>query len=306
MDERTREIITQIQSLKKNRNAVILAHNYQRDEVQAIADYTGDSLALSRTAAATMADVIVFCGVHFMAETAAILSPDKIVLMPDPEAGCPMADMITAEQLRGLKQQNPGATVVTYVNSSAAVKAESDICCTSSNALDIVKSIPEGRDIIFVPDKYLGSYVAARTGRPLILWQGYCPTHVTIRAEDIERQKQAHPGARVAAHPECTPPVLQLADAVLSTEGICRYARRPDVQELIFATETGVLYRLRAENPEKRFYPATEAATCPNMKKTTLEKVLWSLERMQHPVGVPADIAARARRAVDAMIAIGG
>ncbi|MCX8044083.1 MAG: quinolinate synthase NadA [Desulfobacterota bacterium] len=300
-----RTIVDKIQTLKRERNAIILAHNYQPDEVQAIADFIGDSLALSRTAAKTDAAVIVFCGVHFMAETAAILSPHKTVLMPEPDAGCPMADMISAAQLRAFKQEHPGALVVAYVNSSAAVKAESDICCTSSNAQDVVQSLPEDRDIIFIPDKYLGSYVAAQTGRKLILWNGYCPIHVKIQPEDIERRKREHPAAKVAVHPECTPPVIQRADAVLSTEGICRYAGRPEVKELIVGTEIGVLYRLRTEHPEKRFYPASDTAVCPNMKKTTLEKVLWSLERMEHIVSVPPDIATRARQAVDAMIAIG-
>jgi len=304
MDQHTEKLIAEIQKLKQQRNAVILAHNYQRDEVQAIADFTGDSLALSRTAAKTDAAVIVFCGVHFMAETASLLSPEKTVLMPDPDAGCPMADMITADQLRALKQQHPRAVVVTYINSSAAVKAETDVCCTSSNAVNVVRSLADAGEIIFVPDKYLGTYVSGRTGRDLILWHGYCPTHVRIQPEDILRQKKAHPDAAVVAHPECTPGVLALADAVLSTEGICRYAQRPEVSELIVCTEIGVLYRLRRENPDKKFHPVSEAATCPNMKKTTLEKVLWSLERMQHEVKVPADIAIRARSAVDRMLAV--
>lgn len=304
MDQHTDKMITEIQKLKQQRNAIILAHNYQRDEVQAIADFTGDSLALSRTAAKTDAAVIVFCGVHFMAETASLLSPEKTVLMPDPDAGCPMADMITADQLRTLKQQHPRAVVVTYINSSAAVKAETDVCCTSSNAVNVVRSLADAGEIIFVPDKYLGTYVSGRTGRDLILWHGYCPTHVRIQPEDILRRKQEHPKAKVAAHPECTPGVLALADAVLSTEGICKYAQQPEVSELIVCTEIGVLYRLHKENPGKKFYPVSDAASCPNMKKTTLEKVLWSLERMQHEVKVPEDIAVRARSAVDRMLAI--
>jgi len=306
MDAQTQKIIDSINRLKREHHALILAHNYQRDEVQAIADVTGDSLALSRAAAKSDARVIVFCGVHFMAETAALLSPDKIVLIPDPDAGCPMANMITAEELRAFKHEHPGAVVVTYVNSSAAVKAESDICCTSSNAVAVVHALDPSREIIFVPDKYLGTFVAAQTGRKLILWHGYCPTHVKIQPEDILRQKQAHPHARVVVHPECTAPVVQLADAVLSTGGMCRYAGRHEVSELIVGTETGILYRLCLENPGKKFYPASEAATCPNMKKITLEKVLWSLQRMEHRVCVPDHIAAQARRAVDAMLGIGG
>lgn len=298
------KLIEKIKRLQEERNAVILAHNYQRDEVQEIADFTGDSLSLSRNAAKTSAEVIVFCGVHFMAETASILSPDKTVLMPDAEAGCPMADMITADELRELKKQHPKAVVVTYVNSSAGVKAETDICCTSSNAVKVIESLKDAEEIICVPDKYLGTYLSKKTGRSLILWHGYCPTHVRIQPEDIQRQKQAHPNAKVVAHPECTPPVLDLADAVLSTEGICQYAKASDASEIIFATEIGVLYRLKKENPGKAFYPASEAASCPNMKKTTLEKILWSLESMTAEVRVPEDIRLRARKAVERMVEI--
>ncbi len=298
------ELVEKIDRLKKERNAVILAHNYQRDEVQAIADFTGDSLGLSITAAKTDADVIVFCGVHFMAETASILSPQKKVLMPDIDAGCPMANMITADELRTLKKEHPGALVLAYVNTSAEVKAETDICCTSSNALKVVESLPKDAEIIFVPDKYLGNFISTKTGRPFIMWNGYCPTHVKIRAEDIERRKADHPDAVVVAHPECTPTVLALADAVLSTEGICRYAKNSPAREIIVCTEVGVLYRLRNENPGKTFYPATEQATCPNMKKTTLEKVLWSLDRMQHEVKVPDDIREKALGAVNRMVDI--
>ncbi|MEI6126199.1 MAG: quinolinate synthase NadA [Pseudomonadota bacterium] len=297
-------LIKKIRQLKEKRNAVILAHNYQRDEVQAIADFTGDSLALSRTAAKTTAEVIVFCGVHFMAETASILSPHKTVLMPDPDAGCPMADMITADELRELKKQHPKAVVVTYVNSSAEVKAETDICCTSSNAVKVIESLKDAEEIICVPDKYLGAYISKKTGRNLILWHGYCPTHVRIQPEDIQRQKLAHPTAKVVAHPECTPAVLDFADAVLSTEGICQYAKASDAEEIIFATEIGVLYRLKKENQGKTFHPASDAASCPNMKKTTLEKILWSLEGMVTEVRVPEDIRQRARKAVERMVDI--
>jgi quinolinate synthase len=298
------KLIEKINKLKKDRNAVILVHNYQREEVQDIADFTGDSLALSRTAAGTDADVIVFCGVYFMAETASILSPDKTVLMPDINAGCPMADMITADQLRALKKEHPKAKVLSYVNTSAEVKAETDICCTSSNALKVAESLRDVEEIIFIPDKYLGNYISTMTGRKFIMWNGYCPTHVKIRAEDIMRQKQNHPEAKVVVHPECTPPVIELADRVLSTEGICRYAKESDAAEIIVGTEVGILHRLKKENPDKAFYPASEHALCPNMKLTTLEKVLWSLEKMQHEVRVPEDIRVKARGAVDRMLGV--
>lgn len=298
------ELIAKIAAVKADRNAIILAHNYQRDEVQEIADFTGDSLRLAIQAATTDADVIVFCGVHFMAETAFILSPEKTVLMPDPGAGCPMADMITAAQLRELKAQHPGAVVVTYVNSSAEVKAETDVCCTSSNAVKVIASLKDAREILFVPDQYLGSFVAKQTGRDMILWPGYCPTHMRITPESIERQKAAHPAAEVLVHPECNQPVVALADFALSTEGICRRARESGAQEFIIGTELGVMYRLKKENPGKIFYPASEMAICPNMKKITLEKILWSLEGMQHEVRVPEDIRLRAHRAVDRMVSI--
>jgi quinolinate synthase len=297
-------LIEKIDKLKKEKNAVILVHNYQRAEVQDIADFTGDSLGLSRTAAGTDADVIVFCGVHFMAETASILSPEKTVLMPDINAGCPMADMITADQLRALKKEHPKAKVLAYVNTSAEVKAETDICCTSSNALKVVENLRDVEEIIFVPDKYLDSYISTMTGRKFIMWNGYCPTHVKIQAEDILRQRQNHPEAKVVVHPECTPPVIELADKVLSTEGICRYAKESDAAEIIVGTEIGILHRLKKENPDKTFYPASENAVCPNMKLTTLEKVLWSLEDMKHEVRVPEDIRVKARGAVDRMVEV--
>jgi quinolinate synthase len=297
-------LIDKIGKLKKKRNAIIIAHNYQRDEVQDIADFTGDSLGLSRIAAKTDADVIVFCGVHFMAESASILSPDKIVLMPDINAGCPMANMITADQLRSLKKEHPSAMVLSYVNTTAAVKAETDICCTSSNALNIVEKLKDVKEIIFVPDKYLASYVSAKTGRKFITWNGYCPTHVKIQASDILRQKEAHPDAKVIVHPECTVPVVEIADKVLSTEGICKFVQESSASEFIVGTETGILHRLRKENPDKIFYPASEHAVCPNMKLTTLEKVLWSLESMQHEVKVPEEIRVKAKNAVDRMVQI--
>ncbi len=298
----TDSIETRIESLKEERNAVILVHNYQIPEVQDIADFVGDSLELSRRAAATDAEVIVFCGVRFMAETASILSPDKTVLLPDENAGCPMADMISTEQLRRLKESHPEAMVVCYVNSSAEVKAESDYCCTSANAVDVVNSLDEEQQIIFVPDQYLGRYVVNETGRDMVLWNGYCSTHVRIREADILRRKEEHPEAAVMVHPECVEPVCNLADEILSTGGMCRYARTDDIDEFIVGTESGIIHRLEKENPGKRFYPASEQAICPNMKLITLEKVLWSLEDMKHKVAVPDEIRVKARRAVDRMV----
>ncbi|MFH1647031.1 MAG: quinolinate synthase NadA [Chloroflexota bacterium] len=291
-----------ILELKKERNAVILSHNYQRGEVQDIADFVGDSLELSQKAAATTADVIVFCGVHFMAETASILSPDRTVLLPDAHAGCPMANMITARQLRQKKSELPNATVVTYINSSAEVKAESDYCCTSANGVKIVQSI-DNDEILFVPDQYLGDFIARRTGKKMTLWPGYCPTHVKILPEDIIQRRQEYPKARVVVHPECRPDVIALADEALSTSGIIRYAAREDVSELIVGTEVEIIHRLKKENPGKTFIPASKKAVCPNMKKITLDKVLRSLETLTPVVKVPEDIRVRARAAVDRMLA---
>jgi quinolinate synthase len=292
-----------IRELQRQRNAVIVAHNYQRDEVQEIADYVGDSLGLSQEAAKSRADVIIFCGVHFMAETASILSPDKTVLMPDNSAGCPMANMITAESLRALKKNYPKASVVCYVNTTAEVKAESDVCCTSSNAVEVVQSV-DGSEVIFVPDKYLAHYVSTKTDKKIIPWYGYCPTHARILPEHIERQKKLHPEAEVYVHPECTPGVIALADRVLSTGGMCSYAKESKASEIIVGTEVGILYRLRKENPDKSFYPASENAVCPNMKLTTLEKIFWSLQEMQYEIKVPQDIRLRAKKAVDKMMSL--
>ena len=292
----------EILKLKKERNAVILSHNYQRGEVQDIADFVGDSLELSQKAAKTEADVIVFCGVHFMAETAAILNPGRTVLLPDASAGCPMANMITADQLRQQKQKMPAATVVTYINSTAAVKAESDYCCTSANGVKIVGSI-DNPEIIFVPDQYLGDFIARRTGKTLTLWPGYCPTHMRILPEDIINRRQEHPQAKVVVHPECRPDVIALADEALSTSGMIRYAARPDVIELIVGTEVEILHRLHKENPGKQFFAASKKAICPNMKKITLDKILESLETMTPVVTVPEAIRVRAKAAVDRMLA---
>ncbi len=298
-----KSIVERIQKLKIQRNAIIMAHNYQRGEVQDIADFVGDSLELSQKAAQTQADVIVFCGVHFMAETVSILNPEKTVLLPDANAGCPMANMINDAQLRQKKAEHPDTTVVTYVNSTAVVKAESDYCCTSANGVKVVQSIPSD-SIIFVPDQYLGDFIARRTGKKMILWPGYCPTHIHILPEDIIKQKKEHPKAKVVAHPECRPEVVALADEALSTSGMIRFAARDDVEELIVGTEVELLYRLRKENPGKKFYPASDKAICPNMKLNTLEKVLKSLETMTFEIRVPEDIRLKAIAAVDRMLAI--
>ncbi len=287
--------------LAEDRNAIILAHNYQRPEVQDVADFLGDSLELSQKAAKSDAEVIIFCGVHFMAETASILCPDKTVLTPEVNAGCPMADMITAQGLRDLRKEHPEDPVVCYVNTPADVKAESDICCTSANAVRIVESTMEP-EVIFVPDKYLAHYVSTKTKKEIIPWKGFCPTHIKILPEHVKKQKQLHPRAEVIVHPECTPPVIALADKVLSTGGMCRYARKSSSPEIIVGTEIGLLHRLKKENPEKRFYPASELAVCPNMKLITLEKVFWSLEDMIHEIRVPQNIRIKAKMAVDRML----
>jgi quinolinate synthase len=297
------ELVQRISALKKKRNAVILVHNYQLGEVQDIADFVGDSLELSQNAARTGADVIVFCGVHFMAETASIICPDKVVLLPDMNAGCPMADMITAERLRAKRKEHPQAVVVCYINTSAAVKAESDICCTSANAVEVVESL-DAREILFIPDQYLGHYVSARTGREMVLWPGFCPTHVRIKPERMKELRQEYPKAKVVVHPECRPEVIALADEVASTSGMCRYARRDDVREMVVGTEVGITHRLRKENPGKKFIPVSEQAICPNMKLITLEKVLWSLEEMNPEVKVPQEIRLRAIAAVDRMLQV--
>jgi len=292
-----------ILKLKQEKNAVILVHNYQLGEVQDIADFVGDSLGLSQNAAKTEAEVIVFCGVHFMAETAAITCPEMTVLLPDRHAGCPMANMITAEQLRQKKKELPGATVVCYINSTAAVKAESDICCTSANAVQVVESV-DNDEILFVPDQYLGHYVSTKTNKKIHLWPGYCPTHARILPEHIRQLKKENPQAKVLVHPECRPDVIALADEVASTGGIIRYARRDDVKEIIVGTEIGIIHRLKKENPGKKFIPVTEQAVCPNMKMITLEKVLWSLEEMRPVVKVPEATRIKAKAAVDKMLAI--
>ena len=293
-----------IQKLKEEKDAVILAHNYQIGEVQDIADFVGDSLQLSIEASKVQSSIIVFCGVHFMAETAKILNPDKMVLLPDSNAGCPMADMITADQLRELKEKHPGAVVICYVNSTAEVKALSDICCTSSNAIKVVESVPDGKEIIFIPDKYLGSYVQEKTGRKMIFWNGYCPTHIRINARQIIELKKKHLDFEVIVHPENTPEVIEVADRVESTGGMLKYMKDSSNKSFIVGTEIGILHRLKKESPDKEFIPAFAKAICPNMKLTTLEKILWSLEEEETKIEVTGDIAVRAKSAIDRMIAL--
>ena len=295
-------LIEEIQKLKAERRAIILAHNYQLADVQDVADFTGDSLELSRKATQVDADVIVFCGVHFMAETAAILNPGKTVLIPDARSGCPMADMITGDQLRDFKAKHPGAKVVCYVNSTADVKAESDCCCTSGNAVEIVRRY-EGHDVVFVPDQHLGSVVEEILGRKLILWPGYCPTHARINPKEILDLKAAHPQAVSMAHPECPKPVRAVSDKILSTGQMCAFVKNSPAAEFIVATEEGLLHRLRKENPGKTFHRVSPFAVCPNMKRNTLEKVLFCLRDMQPVVAVEESIAARARRSIEQMLA---
>jgi len=302
--EMDQQLLQKIARLKDERGAVILAHNYQPGEIQDLADFCGDSLGLSVKAAQTDAETIVFCGVQFMAETAAILSPEKTVLLPDKSAGCPLADMITAAQLRRLKQEHPDALVVCYVNSTAEVKAESDYCCTSANAVEVVNSLPEDKRIIFVPDQHLGQFVAGRTGRDLVLWPGYCATHVVITEDDIKTARAKYPDAIVMAHPECTEPVKALSDELLSTGQMLKFAATSTAKRFIIATEVGIIHTLKKQNPKAEFFPASDRAICPNMKKITLDKIIGSLEDMQYRIAVPDPIRVKAKKALDRMVEI--
>ena len=295
------KIINEINRLKKEKDAIILAHNYQIGEVQDIADYVGDSLGLSIKASEVSNRVIVFCGVRFMAETAKILNPLKTVLLPDNSAGCPMADMITAQDVIKLREKHPGAIVVCYVNSTAEVKANVDICCTSANAVQVVNSLPKDREIIFIPDKHLGNFVESRTGRKMILWNGYCPTHAFIDAGSVIQIKKEHPEAKVLVHPECNREVIETADEVLSTGGMLKYAHESSHREFIIATEIGVIYRLEKQNPFKAFYPAGNNIICPNMKLINLEKIMWSLEDNTYEIKLPDDIIKKARSSLEKM-----
>lgn len=297
-------LAARITKLKVERNAVILAHNYQRPEVQDVADITGDSLGLSREAARTGADVIVFCGVHFMAETAFMLSPAKTVLLPEMEAGCPMADMVDSTEVARLKAEHPRAVVVSYVNTTAAVKAESDYCCTSANAPEVVAAV-DSDEVLFLPDRNLGAWVAGQVDKRVILMDGYCPTHDRITAEHVLRSRELHPRAEVIAHPECRGEVLELADHVRSTSGMLDAARDSGAGEFIVATESGMIHPLSKAAPDKKFYPPEPEPVCPNMKLITLSKVLWSLETMAPVVRVPEDIRLRGLEAVERMLALG-
>ena len=299
-EEKTRDKITK---LKKEKNAVILAHNYQIGEVQDVADYIGDSLGLSQKAAQVDAKIIVFCGVHFMAETAKLLAPEKTILIPDARAGCPMADMITASELREWKKNYPESKVVCYVNTTAEVKAECDICCTSSNAVKVVNSL-EGDEVLFAPDKNLAAFVARHTKKKIIPWDGYCYVHRYIKARDVREKRNLHPGAEVWVHPECLPEVIDIADKVLSTGKMVQEARRTKKKDIIIGTESGIIYRMKKENPTKNFYPARDVAFCFNMKKIDRGKVLRSLEKMIYKIEVPLDISQKARGAIEKMVEI--
>lgn len=290
-----------IKKLLRDKNAILLAHNYQPPEIQDVADLCGDSLELSIKAAQTDADIIVFCGVHFMAETASILSPHKTVLLPRLDAGCLMADMIEPEALQAMRDKLPPMPVVTYVNSTAAVKALSTICCTSANVVDVVNSLDE-TEMLLAPDRNLAMYAASQTNKKIHVWDGYCPTHEWLKPADVAKAKAEHPDAVFMAHPECRPEILEIADVIRSTSGMLRYAREAEARAFIVGTEIGLLYPLKQQNPEKEFYPASTKMTCKNMKKISLEDIIRSLENMEGEVKVPADIRRKAIQAVQRMV----
>jgi quinolinate synthase len=298
------DLATFINQRKQELNAVILAHFYQPPEIQDIADFVGDSLQLAVQAAETDADIIVFCGVHFMAESAKILNPDKTVLAPVLDAGCPMADMVTAEQLRQFKSEHPGYAVVTYVNSSAEVKAECDICCTSSNALNVVRSLPVDQPILFVPDRNLGAWINSQTERGMELWPGYCPIHDQLTAQEIKEQLERHPESVVVVHPEVPPQVAELADAIRSTAGILKFVQESSAREFIIGTEEGFFHTLQKHCPDKVFHLARSEFLCQDMKKIDLETLAQALERQEHPIEVPEEIRSRAVQSLQRMLAI--
>lgn len=301
--EQNRELRERLMQLKKERNAIILAHYYQRDEIQEVADFRGDSFLLAQKAAETDADVIVFCGVHFMGESAKILAPNKTVIIPDERAGCPMADMVNVEGLRKLKAQHPNATVVTYINSSADIKAETDICCTSANAVKVVNSV-EGDEVIWVPDKNLGHYVQQNTDKKMIIWEGYCNTHDMLTVKDVEEMKAKYPNAQFVVHPECRPEVVELGDFVGSTTAIIKYCKESDCQEFIVGTEDGTGYQLRLDSPNKTFHFASKYLVCPNMKVNNLKKLVKCLETMQPQIYVPEHVADQARKSLERMLLV--
>ncbi len=298
------ELVEAIARLKSDRKAVILAHNYQPPEIQDIADMTGDSLELSRQAATTDAEVIVFCGVTFMAETAAILNPDKIVLLPRLDTGCPMADMITAEDVRRIREAHPGVPIVTYVNSTAAVKAESTVCCTSANAIRVVRSFRDAPRVYMAPDQNLARYTARHVDQEVLHWHGYCPYHHALTVEEVTDRKAAHPDALFLAHPECRPEVLALADQVLSTSGMLRFVQDSPHETFIIGTEVGILHPMRQVNPHKHFHPASERMFCPTMKRISLEDVCRSLETLEPRITVDEDTRIRALLAVERMLEV--
>ena len=298
------ELKKSIKNLLKKRNAILLAHNYQPPEIQDIADLCGDSLELSIKASQTDADVIVFCGVHFMAETASILCPEKTILLPAADAGCPMADMITAKGLIEKRKEMPDVWVISYVNTSAEVKAESDVCCTSANVIQVVNAVPPDKPILMTPDKNLAQYALNHTGRNISYWEGYCPIHNNLRVDQVLKVKNAHPGAPFLAHPECPPEILALADEIKSTSGILAYAAQSNKKEFIIGTEVGILHPLKKANPGKTFIPADPGMFCPDMKKTGLAQIQFALESMGPEVRVPEEIRVRAKAAVERMLMI--
>ena len=291
----------EITRLKEEKNAIILVHNYQRPKVQDVADYLGDSLGLSREASNTNADMIVFCGVTFMAETAKILSPDKTVLLPRKEAGCPMADMVSSEEVIALREKYPNAKVVSYVNTNADVKAVTDVCCTSSNAVEVVRNIEADR-VIFIPDRNLASYVGRFVDKEIIPWDGYCYVHERITKDEVLKAKEKYPDAIVLVHPECNPPVIDIADEVLSTQGMVDFVGESDNKRFLIGTEEGILYRLKKENPDKEFYPAGTPKICQDMKRTTLDDVYLALKDEQYSIEIPNEIISSAKRALEAML----
>ena len=303
--ERKSELVAEIAELKKAKNAAFLVHNYQIPEIHDIGDFVGDSLGLAQVAAQTDADLIVLCGVRFMAETAKLLNPGKVVLLPEQDANCPMAQMVRPGDVLALKEKHPDAVVVSYVNTTAATKAVSDICCTSANAVKGVSSIPDGRAIIFTPAQDLAAYVRKMTGRDLTIWPGCCPTHARVTAEMVLEAKGEHPRAKVVVHPECPMDVIEMADAVRSTSGMLKYCAESDASDFIIGTEKGMLYPLKQHCPDKNFWPVAEETVCPNMKLTKLESVRDALKKTQYEITIPPDIAEPARRAIDRMMEIG-
>ncbi|OGX68521.1 MAG: quinolinate synthase [Paenibacillus sp. RIFOXYA1_FULL_44_5] len=301
--EQNRLLKERLEQLKKERNAIILAHYYQRDEIQEVADFRGDSFLLAQKAAETDADVIVFCGVHFMGESAKILAPNKTVIIPDERAGCPMADMVNVDGLRELKKKHPNAKVVTYINSSAEVKSETDICCTSANAVKVIQSL-DADEIIWVPDKNLGHYVQQHTDKKLIIWEGYCNTHDLLTIKDVEEMKAEHPKAEFVVHPECRPEVVAIGDFVGSTTAIIEYCKNSPNKEFIVGTEDGTGYQLRKDSPDKQFYFANKFLVCPNMKVNNLKKVVRALENMEPQIYVPPHVAEKARKSLERMLQV--